>query len=201
MLSEFIVFYMHVCTHEFHNVIPLLVWCYLLTNDIMTCSVLLLSAETIYPVQNPNALRDPRIPLLIQYAMKVEKTMFETASSRDEYYQLLAEKIYRICMELEKRRKLKMEMENRRMSVGGTQTCACTCICCTRGEGLRWLSSPDLLSHCHCLHSLFLFLLSSSHPPPERTRREQKRGGRKKEGREWQYSIYDCACATMSHKC
>ena len=30
--------------------------------------------------------------MLIQYAMKVEKTMFETATSREEYYQLQAEK-------------------------------------------------------------------------------------------------------------
>ena len=40
----------------------------------------------------PIALQDSRVPMLIQYAMKVEKTMFETATSREEYYQLQAEK-------------------------------------------------------------------------------------------------------------
>ena len=59
------------------------------------------------------ALQDRRVASLIQYAMKVEKAMFETATSREEYYQLLADKIYRIRTELEERRKVK------RISMGG----------------------------------------------------------------------------------
>ena len=55
---------------------------------------------------------------LIQYAMKVEKAMFETATSRETYYQLLAEKIYRIRKELEERKKMRMEMEKRRPQMG-----------------------------------------------------------------------------------
>lgn len=64
--------------------------------------------ETIYPLQNPNALQDQRLRSLIQYAMKVEKSFFEASSSRDQYYQLLAEKIYHIRRELEERRAKKM---------------------------------------------------------------------------------------------
>ena len=77
-----------------------------------------LSVEAIYPVRDPMALQDRRVASLIQYAMKVEKTMFEAATSREEYYQLLVEKIYRIRKELEERRKVRKEME-RRIKMGG----------------------------------------------------------------------------------
>jgi len=61
------------------------------------------------------ALQEQRVLSLIQYAMKVEKAMFETATSREEYYQLLAEKIYRIRRELEERRRVKNAKEKIRM--------------------------------------------------------------------------------------
>ena len=37
---------------------------------------------TIYPVQDQNALQDRRVMSLIQYARKVEKSMFEVAQSK-----------------------------------------------------------------------------------------------------------------------
>ena len=40
----------------------------------------------------PIALQDSRVPMVIQYAVKVEKTIFVTATNREQYYQLLAEK-------------------------------------------------------------------------------------------------------------
>lgn len=48
--------------------------------------------------------------------MKVEKAMFETATSREAYYQLLTEKIYRIRKELEERKKIRMVMEQQGQS-------------------------------------------------------------------------------------
>ena len=56
------------------------------------------------------SLQDQRVHSLIQYALKVEKAMFEMASGQEEYYQLLAEKIFRIRKELEERRKRRLEM-------------------------------------------------------------------------------------------
>ena len=64
-------------------------------------------------MQDPKALQDRRVASLIQYAVKVEKAMFETATSREKYYQLLADKIDRIRKELEEWRKVK------RISMGG----------------------------------------------------------------------------------
>ena len=70
-------------------------------------------------MRDPMALQDRRVPSLIQYVMKVEKVMFETATSRDEYYQLLAEKIYRIRKEVEERRKENEEIKKRMRTGGG----------------------------------------------------------------------------------
>lgn len=89
------------------------------------------SVETMYPIQNTNA---QQVSSLIQYAMKVEKAMFETASSREHYYQLLAEKIYHIRRELEERRKNKLEMERRRTMVDGLDSAIPN-----RGDGVALL--------------------------------------------------------------
>jgi len=64
------------------------------------------------------ALQDKRFDSPIQYAMKVEKAIFEAATSRDQYYQLMAEKIYQIHRELEQRRRVKNEMVKIRMRFG-----------------------------------------------------------------------------------
>ena len=74
--------------------------------------------ETIFPIQNPHALQDPRVSGYIQYAMKTEKAMFEKATSREAYYQLLAELIYRIRKKLAERKKTRMEMEKQRQPMG-----------------------------------------------------------------------------------
>ena len=50
---------------------------------------LLSSVTTIYPVQDQNALQDRRVMSLIQYAKKVEKSMFEVARSRVSAYMLI----------------------------------------------------------------------------------------------------------------
>ena len=57
--------------------------------------------QTIFPTQDHNIYRDPRLSNLVNYAIKTECEMYEQAKDQEEYFHLLAERIYKIQKEFE----------------------------------------------------------------------------------------------------
>ncbi|KAI6223953.1 Histone acetyltransferase [Aphelenchoides besseyi] len=69
--------------------------------------------KSIFPLPNQSVLHDPRLKDLILYARKIEKDLFEQANDREEYYYLLAEKIYKIQKELHEKKNQRLQEQSR----------------------------------------------------------------------------------------
>ena len=52
--------------------------------------------QTIFPTYDHNIYSDPRLSNLVKYAIKTECEMYEQAQDQEEYFHLLAERIYKI---------------------------------------------------------------------------------------------------------
>ncbi len=64
------------------------------------------------------------------FSLQVEKVMFEAAQSREEYYKLLAQKIYLIRKELEDRKRNKSRGKVFYMYMYVACSCTCSVMSC-----------------------------------------------------------------------
>lgn len=64
--------------------------------------------QVICPLE-PRAVYDLRFLHLIKYVQKIEKDIYKVAKSKEEYYQLLADKVHRILIELNHKRARRQE--------------------------------------------------------------------------------------------
>jgi hypothetical protein len=86
-------------------------------------------AQTIIPQTQTteDTLKDKRMISLLEYASKTEFEMYEQAKDQEEYFHLLAERIYKIQKDLEDRRNARKNQQQQQpgmtaSTVGGQQS-------------------------------------------------------------------------------
>ncbi len=61
--------------------------------------------QIIFPSENHSIYQDPRLANLANYAIKTECQMYEEAQNQEEYFDLLAQRIYKIKKEFENKQR------------------------------------------------------------------------------------------------
>lgn len=70
--------------------------------------------QTIFPTHDLKIYTDPRLGNLVGYAVRTESDMYEQARDSEEYFHLLAERIYKIQKEFEDKQKSLSQQQQQR---------------------------------------------------------------------------------------
>ena len=96
--------------------------------------------QTIFPTHDHNIYRDPRLSNLVNYAIKTECEMYEQAKDQEEYFHLLAERIYKIQKEFEDKQRMSKINQNQNTTTTnrvGTPSSTTTTTTTTNGVDLQ----------------------------------------------------------------
>jgi E1A/CREB-binding protein len=124
--------------------------------------------QTIFPTQDHNIYKDPRLANLVGYAVKTECEMYEQAKDQEEYFHLLAERIYKIQKEFED----KQRSRNRNLSSSSLSSSSSVTASSTNSNeivGVLATSNSGLTTNDpHTFHIQLNQLNNDSLPPPNK---------------------------------
>lgn len=76
--------------------------------------------HTMFPTHDPKIYNDNRLGNLFNYAVRIEGEMYDAAQDSENYFHLLAERIYRIQREFEEKQRRQQQQQQRVLATNGT---------------------------------------------------------------------------------